>query len=81
MFYLLKGGLMVPLVFDNGLLFSKDRGSKSSSWSNSLNNNPSNLVPTLGVFSKFLGGTGGAKKQLYCGKNWNTMITWDEKNM
>lgn len=43
------------------LLVPNDLGAKSLSASNSFNNNPSSFVPTAGVFSNCLGGTGGAK--------------------
>lgn len=58
--HLRNGGLAALFPFT--LLFSNDLGSKSLSGSNSFNKSPSNFVPTAGVFSNCLGGTGGAKK-------------------
>lgn len=58
--YLRNGGFGVLFPF-TAELFSNDLGSKSLSCSNSFNRSPSNFVPTAGVFSNCLGGTGGAK--------------------
>lgn len=58
-----SGGLEEEPFIEKGCdAVSNDRGSKSLSWSRSFKRRFSNFVPTAGMLSKVLGGTGGANK-------------------